>query len=478
MLSTCGFERRSSCFEDIAARASDGWVVERKSLVPQNVLEYRLTDLLDYWRPVVILLAQRMFGPSSEKLPTGANIPQLMARLNLAESSLAQTLVAFMEHAVSLTFVRQTPLARALEYVQTAAYNFLAILYHLLDEALWLLRSAADSVQLGPEEVPFRVLHVSILDRLFKSFRNRCKLLRNSLPDIGAAFSSGQAALATVLKAVGFHYISRMLPGGLGTHAALIDDLPAVFSVLKRSARDVVDASANGIVVCRGLVIPTTGQNIDSASLSVYSYDIQKHKHQFRNKITLQSALLRLHALCYNAATLQSPRPSLYSELANHVSELLKLYKNKVRPSHHARINYTERHVRHLLRLALIVADAHRLLAKNAQTLIDIVEGEAGQIIDDPTPAYHNFSVGLNDEMNHLMKCLNSVQPESTYSTQIALLSSRVGKYLNVVAALLTLTASVMNLVKNGSDATMNVISASLAFIAVLCMTVGKSPSC
>ncbi len=76
-------------------------------------------------------------------------------------------------------------------------------------------------------------------------------------------------------------------------------------------------------------------ESIDSASLSVYSYDVQKHKHQFRNKIALQSAL-RLHALCYDAATSQSPRPSLYSEVANHVSELLKLYKNKVRPSHHA----------------------------------------------------------------------------------------------------------------------------------------------
>ncbi|PBK60922.1 hypothetical protein ARMSODRAFT_965578 [Armillaria solidipes] len=163
-----------------------------------------------------------------------------MARLNLAESSPAQTLVVFMERAVSLTFVGRIPLARVLEYVQTAAYNFLAILYHLLDEALWLLRSAADSIQLGPEGVPFRALHVSILDQ-FKSFRNRCKLLRDSLPGIGAAFSSGQAALATVLKAVGFHYISRMLSGGLGTHAALIDDLSAVFSVLKRSARDIVD---------------------------------------------------------------------------------------------------------------------------------------------------------------------------------------------------------------------------------------------
>ncbi|PBK62726.1 hypothetical protein ARMSODRAFT_602142 [Armillaria solidipes] len=130
-------------------------------------------------------------GPSSEKLPTGANIPQLMARLNLAESSLAQTLAAFMEHA-------------------TAAYNFLAILYHLLDEVLGLLRSAADSVQLGPEGVPFRALHVSILDR-FKSFRDRCRLLRNSLPDIDATFGSGQAALAAELKAVGFHYISRIL---------------------------------------------------------------------------------------------------------------------------------------------------------------------------------------------------------------------------------------------------------------------------
>ncbi|KAK0431105.1 hypothetical protein EV421DRAFT_1912202 [Armillaria borealis] len=218
MLSTYGFERRSSCFEAVTGVR---WMCRRTTQ----------TGSLDYWMPV---------GPSSEKLPTGANIPQLMARLNLAESSLAQTLVAFMEHAVSLTFVRRIPLARVLKYVQIAAYNFLAILYHLLDEALWLLRSAADSIQLGPEGIPFWALHVSILDR-FMSFRDRCKLLRNSLPDIDAAFGSGQAALAAELKAVGFHYIIWMLPGGLGTHAALIDDLPAVFLVLKRSARDIVD---------------------------------------------------------------------------------------------------------------------------------------------------------------------------------------------------------------------------------------------
>ncbi len=145
-----------------------------------------------------------------------------------------------MEPAVSLTFVRRIPLARVFEYVQTAAYNFLVILYHLLDEALWLLRSAADSVQLGPEGVPYRALHVVILDR-FKSFRDSCKLLRNSLPDIDAAFGNGQAALAVELKAVGFHYMFRILPGGLGTHATLIDDLPAAFSVLKRSAHDLVD---------------------------------------------------------------------------------------------------------------------------------------------------------------------------------------------------------------------------------------------
>ncbi|KAK0209405.1 hypothetical protein IW262DRAFT_516065 [Armillaria fumosa] len=182
-------------------------------------------------------------GQSSEKAPTGANIPQLMVRLNLAGSSLAQTLVAFMERTVSLTFVRRIPSARVLEYIQTTAYKFLAILYHILDEAMWLLRSAADSIQLGPEGVPFQALHVSILDR-FKSFRDRCKLLRNSLSDIDAAFDSGQAAaLAAELKAVGFHYISRILPGGLGSHAALIDDLPAVFSSLKCSAHGIVDGA-------------------------------------------------------------------------------------------------------------------------------------------------------------------------------------------------------------------------------------------
>ncbi|KAK0475022.1 hypothetical protein EDD18DRAFT_1116288 [Armillaria luteobubalina] len=77
---------------------------------------------------------------------------------------------------------------------------------------MWLLRSAADSIQLGPEGVPFQALHVSILDRS-KSLRDCCKLLRNSLSDIDAAFDSGEAALAAELKAVGFHSISRILPG-------------------------------------------------------------------------------------------------------------------------------------------------------------------------------------------------------------------------------------------------------------------------
>ncbi|SJL02980.1 uncharacterized protein ARMOST_06324 [Armillaria ostoyae] len=237
--------------------AVDLCTCSRHAVSKHGLLALRLswagqTGSLDYWRPVVILLEYS--DRRLKKLPTGANIPQQMARLNLAESSLVQTLVAFMERAVSLTFVKRIPLARVLEYVQTSAYNFLPIFYHLLDDALWLLRSAANSIQLVPEGVPFRALHVSILDR-FKSFRYRCKLLRNSLPDIGAVFSSGQAVLtaeagkmcwprlclATELKAVGFHYISRMLPGGLSTHAALIDDLPAVFSVLKRSAHNIVD---------------------------------------------------------------------------------------------------------------------------------------------------------------------------------------------------------------------------------------------
>ncbi|KAK0450556.1 uncharacterized protein EV420DRAFT_739665 [Desarmillaria tabescens] len=182
-------------------------------------------------------------GSSSENPSYGASIPELMEGLSLAESSLAHTLVAFMERVVGLIFVRRHPLARVLESVQTAAYNFLASLYHLLDEAIWLLRSAADSVQLGPGEVPFQALHVSMFDR-FKSFRDRCKFVRSSLPGIDAAFDSGQTDLVEELKAVGLHYISRILlplPGGMGAHAALIDDLPAVFSVLKRSARDVVD---------------------------------------------------------------------------------------------------------------------------------------------------------------------------------------------------------------------------------------------
>ncbi|KAK0222518.1 hypothetical protein EDD85DRAFT_941456 [Armillaria nabsnona] len=75
------------------------------------------------------------------------------------------------------------------------------------------MASALRGVQLGPEGVRYQALHVSILDR-FKSFRDRHKLLI---------------------------YISRILPGGLGTHAALIDDLPAAFSMLKHSAHDLVD---------------------------------------------------------------------------------------------------------------------------------------------------------------------------------------------------------------------------------------------
>ncbi|KAK0450555.1 uncharacterized protein EV420DRAFT_739659 [Desarmillaria tabescens] len=211
-------------------------------------------------------------------------------------------------------------------------------------------------------------------------------------------------------------------------------------------------------------------ERIDTSTfLSVYSYGVQKHKQQFRNKAALQSALLRFHTLYYPTATPQPLRHGFYSELANHVTELLKLYKNKVC---HARINYMERHVRHLLHLALIIADSHELLANKALTLIDIIEGETSHIIGDPILHYHNSYIGINDEMNHVMKCLNNVRLESPYPT---LLINRVGKYINVIAAFLTLTASVMNLVKNGSDATMNVISASFALIAVLCMAVASS---
>ncbi len=79
-----------------------------------------------------------------------------MAGISLAESSLAQTLVAFMERVASLAFVMRIFLARVLHCVQVAVHNFFVILYHrvLEDEATWLLRSVVDSVQLGPEGSP------------------------------------------------------------------------------------------------------------------------------------------------------------------------------------------------------------------------------------------------------------------------------------------------------------------------------------
>ncbi len=133
-------------------------------------------------------------------------------------------------------------MARLLERVQTVVYKLLANVYHLLGEAIFLLRSAADAVQLGPGDVPFKALNVSLIDRL-KTFRSRCRMLKDSLLDVESAFDSGRADLEVELKFLDFHHVSRMLyllSGSLGIHSTIITDLPAVFSDTKRCSRAIV----------------------------------------------------------------------------------------------------------------------------------------------------------------------------------------------------------------------------------------------
>ncbi|KAK0222501.1 hypothetical protein EDD85DRAFT_257783 [Armillaria nabsnona] len=179
---------------------------------------------------------------SPRNSPCDANIPELMKVLSQAHRSIAQTLISFMERVISLTFVRRTPLARTLERARTIVYNLLKNVYNLLEEAILLLRSAADAVQLRLGSVSFKALDATLIGRL-KTFRSRCRMLRNTLPDVESAFDSGRADLEVELKILGFHHVSRMLyllPGALGTHAAVIDDLPVVFSDMKRWSREIV----------------------------------------------------------------------------------------------------------------------------------------------------------------------------------------------------------------------------------------------
>ncbi len=62
--------------------------------------------------------------------------------------------------------------------------------------------------------------------------------------------------------------------------------------------------------------------------------------------------------------------------------------------------------------------------------------------------------------------------------TQIALLGSRSGRCANFLATLLTLVASVLSLVNGGSNATVIIVSAVLALMAVLAMAVGECSFC
>ncbi|SJL02969.1 uncharacterized protein ARMOST_06312 [Armillaria ostoyae] len=80
----------------------------------------RLARLLE-----IVLVGQRMDRRQEEKITLQRQYSRADDGLSLAESSLAQTLVAFMERVVSLTFVRRIPLARVLNYAQAAVYNFL-----------------------------------------------------------------------------------------------------------------------------------------------------------------------------------------------------------------------------------------------------------------------------------------------------------------------------------------------------------------
>ncbi|KAK0222494.1 hypothetical protein EDD85DRAFT_983085 [Armillaria nabsnona] len=147
-----------------------------------------------------------------------------MEVLDLANRSLTRTLIAFMKRAVSPTFVRRIPLVRLLERVRTVVYKLLVNVYHLLGEAILLLRSAADAVQLGPGDIPSKAQDVSLID-ILKTFRSRCRMLKDSLPDAESAFDSGRADLDVELKFLDFHHVSRMLyllPGSPDTHSAII----------------------------------------------------------------------------------------------------------------------------------------------------------------------------------------------------------------------------------------------------------------
>ncbi|KAK0185270.1 hypothetical protein F5146DRAFT_1125237 [Armillaria mellea] len=415
-----------------------------------------------------------------------------MSGLNLAESSLAQTLVAFMGRAASLTLLGESPWLVSLNTYRplpTTSFPFFTI--------SWMKRYGSC--------VPRRTLYSS--DQ--REFHTRPFVFQSSIDSTSQEFpprhqcylSSGQAALAAELKAVGFHYISRIPPGALGTHAALMDDLPAVFSVLKRSARDIVDTidaleqrifrfrdcfadmswvetMVGNTVLVKGMLdvllsisheqsrsisssnaVALLHRNLDedidiSTSSSAFLYDWTKDGTDFPNKDALSLTLLRLHALCYSEDTSQSIQPHFYSELATHFSELLKAYKNKVRLSHFAR------HVRHMLHLALIVADPNELLAKNAQILIDFLDDTTVQISSEELLLqYHKFHIAVNHEIDHVMNCLN--KEAISANMRISLPQP--------------LVASALNLVNGGSDATINVVSTVLALMAVLGMAVGNS---
>ncbi len=69
-----------------------------------------------------------------------------------------------------------------------------------------------------------------------------------------------------------------------------------------------------------------------------------------------------------------------------------------------SRLNYTEQNVRYLLHVALILSDAHKLLANNALVFIDqIIQGE------DTTADVKILSHDIVREMSHLMDCFLEV---------------------------------------------------------------------
>ncbi|KAK0222502.1 hypothetical protein EDD85DRAFT_257759 [Armillaria nabsnona] len=208
-----------------------------------------------------------------------------------------------------------------------------------------------------------------------------------------------------------------------------------------------------------------------STSLPALLYDWKDDEKDFPNRDALQSALFLIRAFCFSEDSSGSLNHLFYSELTDHFADIFKTYSNKVQLSRFARLNHTEPHVRHMLHLALILADVHKLLAKNALVFIDqILRGEAAT-----TNLHQSFSKTAQSEMKHLMKCFLKIYSSFGYAAPIAILGSEVGKSGSFAAATIGLGASIVDFLNGGDDAAISVSSTSIGLLGILGMIVGNS---